>query len=268
MQAQALVSFGQKLITYRVAILSLAARSFQSRFVGTGGGMIWSILHPLATVFVFWMVFSLGFKAQGPQGMPFVVYFLTAFLPWSFVSETLNSSANVVVGNRHLVKKMVFPTETLPLVEILAATLGHLILLTFTITLLLIHGIVPGWGLLQLVYAYLCAVVLALGLGWLLAAVNVFQRDVGQSLTMVLNFWFWATPIVWSIDMLPERWRPLMNLNPVYHVVESYRAALLYDRPVWHDITQLSLFWVMALILGICGAYVFRRLKPEFADMM
>lgn len=265
---QTIVSFGRKLLAYRVAILSLAGRSFKTRFVGTGAGIVWSIVFPLATVFLYWVVFSLGFKAKGPNGIPFDIYFMTAFLPWSFFTEALSASTNSVFGNSHLVKKMVFPTETLPLVEILAATVGHLILLIFTIALLLIHNIVPGWGIIQLAYAYLCAVVLVLGLGWLLAAVNVFHRDVGQSLTVVLSFWFWATPIVWSVDMLPERWRPLMDINPVYHIVESYRNALLYDRPVWHDLTQLSLFWITVLILGIFGAYVFRRLKPEFADVI
>lgn len=263
-----IIAFGSKLITYRVAILSLAKRSFQVRFVGTGGGVIWSVAHPLATVFAYWLVFSLGFKAKGPDGIPFVVYFMTAFLPWCFLSEVLNASANVVVGNRHLVKKMVFPTETLPLVEILASTVGHLVMLGFTASLLLLYGIAPGWGILQLAYAYLCIVMLALGLGWLFAALNVFYRDVGQSLNIAMSYWFWATPIVWSVDMLPESWRPLMNLNPAYHIVESYRAALLYDQPVSNDLAQLFLFWTMAMLLCFCGAYVFRRLKPEFADMM
>lgn len=265
---QTIISFCRKLVAYRVAILSLAVRSFKTRFVGTGGGVVWSIVLPLATVFSYWIVFSLGFKVKGPNGIPFDVYFMTAFLPWSFFTDALNASTNSVVGNRHLVKKMVFPTETLPLVAIFSSTFGHLILLAFTIALLLFHGIVPGWGLLQLAYAYLCIVALALGLGWLLAAVNVFHRDVGQFLSVLLNFWFWATPIVWSIDMLPERWRPLMDFNPAYHIVESYRDALLYDWPVWHDLTQLSLFWIISIILGIFGAYIFRRLKPEFADVI
>lgn len=265
---QAIALFCRKLIDYRVAILSLVKRSFQARFVGTGAGVIWIVAQPLATVFAYWMVFSLGFKAKGPDGIPFVVYFMTAFLPWCFFTEALTSSANVVVGNRHLVKKMVFPTETLPLVEILASTAGHLVLLTFTVTMLLLYGIIPGWGILQLAYAYICIVVLALGLGWLFAALNVFHRDIVQSLNIAMTYWFWATPIVWTIDMLPESWRPLMNFNPAYHIVESYRAALLYDKPVSNDLAQLSLFWTMTLLLGFCGAYVFRRLKPEFADMM
>jgi lipopolysaccharide transport system permease protein/teichoic acid transport system permease protein len=111
-------------------------------------------------------------------------------------------------------------------------------------------------------------VLLSLGIGWLLAAVNVFHRDVGPSLATVLNFWFWSTPVVWSVDMLPEKWRPLLNLNPMFHVVESYRAALLYDRPIWSDASQPIVFWILVLVLGSGGAYVFRRLKLEFADIL
>ena len=262
------LTFLSRLFDYRRVIWALAVRNFQARFAGTGAGVLWTILNPLATVLVFWLVFSLGFKAQGPHGIPFVLYFMTAYLPWNFFAEALTATTNTLVANQHLVKKMVFPTQTLPVVEILGLTFGHLLLLFFTLALLLMHGIIPGWSALQLIYAYLCAVVLILGLGWALAAINVFHRDVGQSLSTVVGFWFWATPVVWDVSMLPESWRPLLNLNPAYHVVESYRAALLYDRPVWHDFTQLSAFWVMAVVFGLCGAYVFRRLKPEFADVI
>lgn len=265
---QAIKIFATKLISYRRVVLSLAVRSFQSRYIGTGGGILWSIVQPLATVFVFWIVFSIGFKAKGPNDVPFVLYYMTAFLPWHFISEVLNASANTVIANRHLVKKMVFPTETLPIVEILVATVGHLILLAFTILLLFIHGAIPGLASLQIVYAYLCAVVLSLGLGWLLSATNVFHRDISQSLATLLNFWFWMTPVVWSMDMIPEKWRPLMMLNPMLHVVESYRNALLYNRPVWADTHQFLIFWSIVFLLCAGGAYVFRRLKPEFADVL
>ena len=262
------IAFLSSSVRRRNIIWALAVRSFQNRFIGTGAGAAWSVISPLATVLVYWLVFSLGFKATGPKGMPFAVYFMTAFLPWTFVSEALSSSVGAVVANRHLVKKMVFPTEVLPMVEILASTFAHLILLIFTILLLVVHGVIPGWWSLQIVYAYFCAVLLSLGISWLLAAVNVFHRDVGPSLATALNFWFWLTPIVWSVDMLPESWRPLLNLNPMFHVVESYRAALLYDRPVWSDASQSLVFWTLVLLLGMGGAYVFRRLKPEFADML
>jgi lipopolysaccharide transport system permease protein/teichoic acid transport system permease protein len=262
------LAFLLSIIRRRNIIWALAVRSFQKRFIGTGAGAAWSVIHPLATVLIFWLVFSLGFKAQGPQGVPFVVFFMTGFLPWIFVSESLSASTASVVSNPHLVKRMVFPTQTLPIVEILASSFAHLILLGFTLILLFMHGIVPGGWSLQIAYAYVCAVMLTLGLGWLLAAVNVFHRDIGQSLATLLNFWFWATPIVWSLDMIPERWRFLLNLNPMFHVVEGYRAALLYNRPVWSDVGQPVVFWTEALLLGLTGAYVFRRLKPEFADVL
>jgi len=265
---QTIKNFAEKLIAYRRVVFSLAVRIFQSRYVGAGGGMLWSIVQPLATVFVFWIVFSIGFKAKGPNDVPFVLYYMTAFLPWHFVNEVLNASTNTVIANRHLVKKMVFPTETLPIVEILVATVGHVILLAFTILLLLIHGVIPGLASLQIVYGYLSAVVLSLGLGWLLAAANVFHRDISQSLATLLNFWFWMTPVVWSVDMIPEKWRPLMMLNPMFHVVESYRNALLYNRLVWADTFQLLIFWFIVFLLCAGGAYVFRRLKPEFADVL
>jgi ABC-type polysaccharide/polyol phosphate export permease len=265
---QAVIAFGKTLVASRRTMISLAVRGFQSRYIGTGGGVIWSIVHPLATVFIFWIVFSLGFKSEGPNGIPFVLYFLTAFLPWHFVSEVLNTSVNTVVANRHLATKMVFPTETLPLVEIMVATVGHLALLAFTILLLVMNGISPGFGAVQIFYAYLCAVMLSLGLGWLLAATNVFHRDISQSLPTLLSFWFWMTPIVWSVEMVPEKWRPLLMFNPMFHVVESYRDALLYARPVWFDMPQLLMFWAITFLIGAGGAYVFLRLKPEFADVL
>ena len=238
------------------------------RYAGTGAGLLWSIVNPLSTVFVFWMVFSLGFKAKGPSGIPFDVYFMTAFLPWSFISETLTISTSSIVSNSYLVKKMVFPTETLPVVEIVASTFGHLILLAMTLALLAIHGILPGWGIFQIGYAYVCAVMLVLGLGWLFSSLNVFHRDVGQALSTIINFWFWATPVAWVESMVPRKWHWLLDLNPAYHIVESYRAALLYNTPVWRNPAQLAAFWVAVLALSMAGAFVFRRLKPEFADMV
>jgi len=258
----------KRIVHYRRSIASLAIRIFQTKFIGTGIGPLWMILQPLATILVFWMVFSLGFKAVGPHGSSFVAYFISAYLPWSYLTETLNSSTNTLLANRHLVKKMVFPTETLPLVEILAASFGHLVLLVITLIFLWLTGTPPSWRLAQLPYAYACLVCLALGLSWLLSAINVFHRDVGQSLAVVLNFWFWATPVVWSVDMLPLAWKPLLNFNPAYHIIEGYRSALLASTSLWDDPTQALAFWSLTISIGAMGAYVFRRLKPQFADVI
>jgi lipopolysaccharide transport system permease protein/teichoic acid transport system permease protein len=266
--AMAFIPFLASSIQQRRIILALALRSFHSRFIGTWFGAAWSVISPLVTVLVYWVVFSFGFKATGPQNTPFVVYFMPGFLAWSFVTEALINSASSIVGSRHLVKKMVFPTEILPIVEIVASTFTHLILMGFTILLLLGHGVIPGIWSIQLLYAYFCAATLTLGLGWILSAVNVFHRDVALLLTTVLNVWFWMTPIVWSVDMVPESWQPFLTLNPMFHVMEAYRVSLIYDRPVWSDVSHLIPFWGLVALLLVGGGYVFRRLKPEFADLL
>lgn len=260
--------FLETTISYRGAIWTLAIKSFQSRFVGTGGGLLWSLVQPLATVFVFWLVFSLGFKATGPGGTSFVSYFLTGFLPWTLFSESLTAAANSVVSNRHLVKRMAFPTETLPLTEVLSSSLGHAILLPIVIGIVWLQGLVPNWHVVQVLYGYGCVSVLALALGWLVAALNVIHRDVGQSLTVILNLGFWLTPVVWSTEMVPEKWRVILVLNPMSYAIEVYRSALLYQRPIWQDPVSTLVFWAGSLLLLAFGAFVFRRLKPQFPDLV
>ena len=252
----------------RIAIISLAKHNFRIRYLGTIGGLLWGVLLPIATVFTYWAVFSVGFKATGPNGMPFDIYFIVAYLPWSFLTEVLSASSIVVINNPHLVKKMVFPTEVLPVVEIISATFNHLILFSITIALLVFHGTTFGLGFFQIFYSYLCLVTLALGLSWLLAAANIFYRDIGQILSVVLNFWFWATPIAWSIEIVPIRYQWVMDLNPAFHIINGYRDALLYDTSLWTNMLSLIFFWIFTTVIFILGGYVFRKLKPEFADVL
>jgi len=264
----ALLGFIKTVFTYRYVLLSLAVRSFNGRYIGSGGGVLWSILQPLFYVLLYWLVFSVGFKAKGPENIPFVLYFMCAFLPWHFLSQILSGCLVSVLVNQHLSKKIVFPTETLPIVEIAVATISHLILLSFTVILLLLHGYHLGLFATQILYGYICVFFLSLGLGWILAATNVFYRDIGQSLETILNFWFWSTPIVWSIDMIPENWRHLMLFNPMFHIVETYRASLLYNRAAWVELNQLFVFWGIVFAFGLIGATIYRRLKPEFAEVL
>lgn len=256
------------LFRYRAIIWAMARRELAARYAGTLGGAIWALLHPLATVVVFWFVFSVGFKAQGPSGIPFVLYFLAGFVPWVTFNEVLTQSTNAVTSNAHLVRKVVFPTEVLPFVYLIAAGLAHLVLLFLLIALSAAHGYVPSFHLLQLPYYFAVMSLVALGLGWALGALNPFHRDVSQAVAVVLNLWFWLTPIIWTPAMVPERWLWLFELNPMFHVVEGYRNAILYGEVLWAD-PQLELpYWLGAGVLFVFGAYLFGKLKPEFGDVV
>jgi ABC-type polysaccharide/polyol phosphate export permease len=250
---------------YREAIRVLAVRDFLARYVGTIGGPLWAIAHPLATVVIFWFVFSVGFKAQGPAGMPFVLYFVSGLIPWTLFSDVLNSSMNAVTANPHYVKKMVFPTEILPLVQLVSATFTHVILLLILFLIGWYYGYTPTLLSVQVIYYYVALSFLIVGFSWLLSALQVFHRDLGQG--MILNLWFWLTPIVWVPDMIHEyKW--VLQYNPMYYVIEGYRESLLSGVPLWSNLKEIVFFWAITGTVLLSGAYVFRRLKPEFADML
>jgi len=249
-------------------IWAMARRELATRYAGTLGGFLWVIVQPVATVLVFWFVFSVGFKATGPTGAPFILYFVCGYVPWLFFNEVLAASTNGVMGNAHLVKKISFPTEIIPVMYMVAGLVAHGILLAVALGIALLNGVALSFHIFQVLYYFFALCVLSLGLSWALAALNVFYRDIGQAMTVVLNLWFWMTPIVWSLNIIPEKYRWLVELNPMLYVVDGYRNALLYHQWVLPDPAQSVYFWVVAVGLFGLGGYIFRRLKPEFADVL
>jgi lipopolysaccharide transport system permease protein/teichoic acid transport system permease protein len=130
------------------------------------------------------------------------------------------------------------------------------------------HGMPLTWHVLACPYYLAGLAAFALGLSWLLAAINVFFRDVREVLGVVLNLWFWFTPVVWGIEIVPERFKYLFQLNPMYHIVTGYRGAFLYRQPPWHEPWAMAWFWVACAAMFFTGAWMFRRLKPEFPEAL
>ena len=240
----------------------------RSRYIGTLGGPLWAILHPLAMVAIYWFVFSLGFRAQGAAGTPFIVYFFSGLIPWLLFNNSLAVSVTAVTGNAHLVKKTVFPIEVLPVVYLISETLPHLGMLSLVYALTWVYGYEPSFFLFQLIYYYGALVFFALGLAWLVSSMQVFHRDLGQAIPVILSLWFWLTPIVWKKDMIPEEFRWIIDYNPAAYLVQGYRDSLLFRDPFWVDWTGALRFWVIAAGIFLLGSYVFRRLRPEFADVL
>ncbi|NWB87270.1 ABC transporter permease [Pseudomonas gingeri] len=253
---------------HRALILALAMRDLQSRYVGTLGGMLWAFAHPLAVVAVFYFVFAVGFRSQGPVNTSFILWFVCGLVPWFFFSDALQAITHSVTRNSHLVKKTVFPTEVLPLVHLLAGLIPHGVFLLVLAGLMLFYNVPLLPERLLFVYFLFCTGVLLLGLGWLLAALQVFYRDIGQALTILLNLWFWSTPIVWSSDIMPPVIAKWMVYNPMYYIVQGYREALIFQRVSLPALDQTLVFWGGSLFLLFLGSFIFRRLKPEFADVL
>ena len=258
----------RNILRHRATIFALATRDLQTKYAGTLGGTLWAIAHPIAIVVIFYFVFAVGFRAQGPSNTPFILWFVCGLVPWFFFGETLQAVTDSVVRNAHLVKKTIFPTEILPLVHLASGLIPHVIFLFIVAGMLVFFGIQLSVARLGIIYFLACNCALLLGLGWMLSALQVFYRDISQGLTIVLNLLFWVTPIVWSSDILPPAYHGLMFYNPICYIVEGYRGLLIFESATWPTASASVYFWGVTGLLFFFGNYVFRRLKPEFADVM
>ncbi len=247
----------------------MSQQDLVSRYVGTLVGAAWAVLQPLATIAVFWLVFSLGFRAVGPNNIPFLVYFLPAFVGWSFFNESIMKGITSIIDQPHLIKNIVFPSEILPIVHIFSALIIHGIMIAIAIVFIHFHGynlsLEKSPLLIYLVFAQSC---LALGITWFFSALNVFHRDIGHFMTVLMNLWFWLTPIIWPMNMIPEKYHTLAAINPMLYIVEGYRWILVADYPSIVGFGPAISFWTTTLIVVLVGAFVFHRLKPEFADVL
>ena len=249
-------------------LVNLAKREVRAQYVGSALGIVWQVITPLVLILVFWVVFSVGFRVQPASGVPFAVWLTAGMAAWFAFSEIVSGSVHAITSHPHLVKKVVFPVQALPLVKVLSALCNHLLFLAILVVLMLVQGVGFSFYILQVVYYFACMVVLALGIGWIVAALNVFARDTARLVGVLLQIGMWATPVLWDIKMLPEPWRTVFAANPVHYVVQGYRDSFFYATPFTARPGETLLFWVITLGLLALGVFVFRRLRPQFADLV
>jgi ABC-type polysaccharide/polyol phosphate export permease len=249
-------------------IISMARREVATQYVGSLLGFIWTFVNPMAMIFVFWVVFSLGFRLKPTNNVPFVVWLTAGMAAWFFFADIINGSATVVNANAHLIKKTLFPSQILPVIKIIACLITHLVFLFVLIILIIFQKMPFSFYYLQFLYYLFCMIIFALGLGFTVSALNPFIRDVSQIVGVAIQIGFWATPIFWDLGMMPPKIQTIIKLNPMYYIVQGYRESFIYFLPFWRHPYQTLYFWFIAVIIFIIGAFVFKKLKPQFADVL
>ena len=255
----------------RLVIFQLARQDFHNRYVGSMLGLVWSFVQPLVMTLILWTVFSLAFKTATVQGVPFVLWLLAGLAVWNCFAEALTMATGVFQEYAFLVKKVPFKIAVLPLVKILSSLAVHGIFMLIVMGILLAKGVPVSWYWLQLPYYLLALVVLLQGLSWITASLNVLVKDVAYIVNVLLQFGFWLTPIFWDLGMLPapyQKYLVVLRLNPLVYIVEGYRNSLLTGVPFWADGIGALYFWGVALVTLALGAFIFRKLKPHFADVL
>ena len=250
-------------------LVSLTKRELAARYKGSVLGMVWALLTPLVMIAIFTFIFAGIFKAKfgaSSSQWDYALYLFCGLLPWSAFQEALQLSSNTIVSHANLVKRVVFPLETLPVAQTLAALANQLFgTAALLLAALLIHRVlhVTALFLPLLLVPQLMA---TLGAAWLLASIGVFVRDVVQGVTLALMAWMYLTPIIYPETLVPARYRWLVNLNPFTPLVRNYRRVLLEGQtPDWQGLAYFSAFAIVSFLFGY---WWFARTRKNFADVI
>lgn len=261
-----LVGLARRVYQNNYMIRSMVARDLRVRYIGSYLGFFWTIVHPLTQIAIYYFIFSIVLKVRlgpGHGGADFAVWLIAGILPWFLVAEVVNRAPMAVLEQSTIIAKTVFPSELLPLAQLISALVTHLIALLIFMGFLAVSGSGPSPRVLMVFPAMLVLSLFVLGMSWLLAALNVFLRDIGQFVTVLVNIWFYLNPIIYPVQKIPESVQRIYCLNPMVHIIEAYRLALLGESGL--SVAGIMYVTTFALAVFTLGGFVFKKLKPSFA---
>ena len=252
----------KELYHYRTMIASLIQRDLRGRYKGSVLGFAWTFLNPLLQLVVYTIVFS---TIMGSSIEDYYLFLFVALIPWIFFSASLTGGASCIISQKEMVTKIYFPREVLPISHVTCQLVN--MLLSFIVVFAAL--IVSGRGINVLVLPYLIPVIaveylLALGIAFISSSVTVYLRDLEHILIIVAMAWQFLSPVMYSVEQVPERIRPIFNLNPMTHVIVAYRDILYYKQAP--HLTTLAMATILGLALLIFGWFLFGRLERHFAE--
>jgi lipopolysaccharide transport system permease protein len=253
---------------YRGFIGANVRREFQQRYTNSLLGGLWAVLNPLAMIVIYTVIFAGIMRprlaGQEENIFAYSIFLCAGVLTWGAFADMVGRMQGVFLQYGNLIKKSNFPRSCLPLIVVLSALIDFFIVFSLYLVFLLISGNFPGWVALGFFPVFLIQVVFGLGLGLTTAILNVFFRDVGQFVGVILQFWFWLTPIIYSASILPEAVQSLLQFNPVYPLIAAYQGIFLnHVTPNWGSLAGITLLAVALLLLAGC---LFLKLAGEIVD--
>jgi lipopolysaccharide transport system permease protein len=252
---------------YRALVAALVARDLKARYRGSVLGFFWSFVNPLLFLLIYTFVFTVVLPGIRPRGLePFALFMFTGILPWTWFSSSLLEASSVLIAGGNLIRKVLFPAEVLPLVSVCAGLVHFALGLPILIGFLIYYRIpIDPRDLAWFPVVVLLQLVLTAGLALLVSALTVHFRDIRDLLQNLLLFWFFATPIIYPLEMAPDYAQRLLNLNPFTHLAVAYQEILFREGPF----TEVWRLGVVALFAGaafLAGYWVFDRLRDTLAE--
>lgn len=252
---------------YRRFITGSVMQEFRARYSESLLGGLWAVLHPLALIVIYSVIFSKLMTTRLPgyaQPYAYTIFLCSGLLLWTFFAELLTRCVGLFVQNGGLLKKVNFPRLTLPLIALFSALLNYLIIMALFLGLLLVAGATPGFEVLGALPVVAIVSGFAVGLGLLGATVNVYYRDVEQFTAVSTQFWFWLTPIIYPVAIVPEQYRYVLEWNPILPLVVAMQDVFLRGTlPHWGSLLYPALIAAASLVLG---AWVYFKLGQDMTD--
>lgn len=257
----------KNLWNYRGFIISSVLREFQLKYRNSLLGGLWNLINPLVMILIYTLIFSqvMRTKLQGIDStFAYSIHLCAGVLTWSFFSEMTIRSQNVFLEHANLIKKINFPRICLPMIVLMSSLLNFLIVFTLFLIFLLLTGNFPGWVVFTFIPVLIIQIIFSIGLGVSVGVLHVFFRDVGHLFNVFMQFWFWLTPIVYSIEVLPIEIQKWLYLNPMATLICSYQKIFVMGQfPNWFSLIPTC---ILSIILFIIGFWLFRKHVDEMVD--
>jgi len=253
--------------TYRHFIVGMARRELAARYLGSALGSLWHLLNPLALVAIYMGVFAGIMRGKLPgsgDALGYALYLCIGIISWTYFADVLLRSQTVFVENANLLKKLSFPRTSLPLITLIVASVHFFFAFLVFVAVLLAFGRFPGVAIIGLLPLLALQQGIAVGLGILLGTTHVFLRDAGQVTQILVQLWFWGTPVVYHPSILPETFRGVVGWNPLFELYTGYHRVVLEGLwPEWH---RLAVPGAAAALLLALGWVTFRALSDDLVD--
>ena len=256
-----------ELLDYRDLLYMLILREIKVLYKQTIIGLGWVALKPLLQMLLFTLIFGklAGMENMVNTGVPYAVFAYVAIVPWTYFSSAVSNSAGSLIANAEFITKIYFPRVIIPLVPVLAKLLDFICAFVLLIGLMLFYGIAPSSNALYLPLLILLMILLAFAAGLWLSALAIQYRDVNQAVQFLMQMLMYASPIIWPMSFIPERYRLIYGLYPMAGIIEGFRAALTTSVPMPWDLIGVGSITTLALLFT--GAIFYRNRETVFADV-
>jgi len=250
---------------YRELLHVLIWRDVKVRYRQTLLGVMWVVAQPLLQMIIFTLLFNRVAKIQAEANLPYSLYIMAALVPWTFFSTGVNQASNSLIGSAHLISKVYFPRMIVPAASVLSGVVDMVVTLGLVIVMFFWYSIGISVTFAFLPIAIAITALFAFGCGLWLSALNVEYRDIRVVIPFLLQIWMYATPVAYPTSAIPQKYRWIVEVNPMSGVIDAFRSSLL-GRPLrW---SSLAYSMIVAVVLAVSGAFYFRRVERQFADVL